>query len=121
MSKFYTTIPEFHSKGWGAEHWICNSDKYCGKVLVFKKNLKCSFHYHILKDEHFYLAQGKMILRVSEGDDLSSAQEIILNPGDVFHVTPGTRHQMEALEDSQLFEFSTEHFENDSIRIVKGD
>jgi hypothetical protein len=30
-------------------------------------------------------------------------------------------HQMEALEDSELFEFSTQHFESDSYRLVKGD
>jgi hypothetical protein len=28
---------------------------------------------------------------------------------------------MEALEDSELFEFSTEHFETDSYRLIKGD
>jgi hypothetical protein len=28
---------------------------------------------------------------------------------------------MEALEDSELFEFSTQHFESDSHRIEKGD
>jgi len=28
---------------------------------------------------------------------------------------------MEALEDSELFEFSTQHFDTDSYRLVKGD
>jgi hypothetical protein len=28
---------------------------------------------------------------------------------------------MEALEDSELYEFSTQHFESDSYRLVKGD
>jgi hypothetical protein len=28
---------------------------------------------------------------------------------------------MIALEDSELFEFSTQHFEDDSYRIIKGD
>jgi len=31
------------------------------------------------------------------------------------------RHQMLALEDSELFEFSTQHFEDDSYRIIRGD
>jgi len=31
------------------------------------------------------------------------------------------RHRMEALEDTVMFEFSTEHFDEDSIRIEKGD
>jgi hypothetical protein len=28
---------------------------------------------------------------------------------------------MEALEDSELFEFSTQHFDSDSHRLIKGD
>jgi hypothetical protein len=44
-----------------------------------------------------------------------------LDPGMNFYVYPGLRHQMEALENSELFEFSTEHFDNDSYRITKGD
>ena len=45
----------------------------------------------------------------------------ILEPGDDFHVHPGLRHAMYALEDTEMFEFSTEHFEEDSYRVIKGD
>jgi quercetin dioxygenase-like cupin family protein len=47
--------------------------------------------------------------------------EKILLPGDSFHVYRGLRHQMIALQDTELFEFSTEHFDEDSYRIIKGD
>ena len=57
----------------------------------------------------------------SEDDDLSSAKQLILNAGDNFHVYRGLRHQMVALEDSELFEFSTQHFDSDSYRVIKGD
>lgn len=113
--------PEYHVKGWGAEYWICNSEKYCGKLLFFKQGKKCSWHYHKLKDEVFYLHSGKMIVHYSEQDDLSLANYVILNPGESFHVYTGLRHRMEALEQSELFEFSTEHFEDDSYRIERGD
>jgi hypothetical protein len=33
----------------------------------------------------------------------------------------GLVHQMEALEDAELYEFSTQHFDSDSHRIVPGD
>jgi hypothetical protein len=33
----------------------------------------------------------------------------------------GLRHQMYALEDTELFEFSTQHFDSDSNRISPGD
>ena len=114
-------IPEIHIKGWGYEKWIVNKEEYCGKLLFFEKDKKCSFHYHKIKDEVFYLQSGKLIVKYSDGDNLNKSEELIMNPGDNFHVYIGLRHQMIALEDSELFEFSTQHFEDDSYRILKGD
>ena len=62
-----------------------------------------------------------MIVLYGNGDKLEDAKEVILGPGDNFHVYTGLRHQMIATEDSELFEFSTQHFDEDSYRIVKGD
>ena len=53
-------------------------------------------------------------------DDLEKANQIVLHSGDNFHVYRGLRHQMIALEDTELFEFSTQHFESDSYRLKKG-
>jgi len=108
-------------KGWGWERWICNGPEYCGKLLFFNKGKKCSWHRHVLKDEVFYLQSGKMLVKYSDTDDINQAHELILNPGDNFHVYRGLRHRMIALEDSELFEFSTQHFDTDSYRIIKGD
>ena len=33
----------------------------------------------------------------------------------------GQRHQILGLEETDMFEFSTTHFESDSHRIIKGD
>jgi len=108
-------------KGWGYEKWIVNKEEYCGKILFFYKGKKCSWHHHKIKDEVFYLHSGKLLDRYGDSDDILQANSAILNPGDNFHVYVGLRHQMEALEESELFEFSTEHFEEDSYRIIKGD
>ena len=108
-------------KGWGWEKWIVNNEEYCGKLLFFKAGKKCSWHYHVLKDEVFYLQSGKMRVIFSEEDNISKAQEIILEAGQNFHVYRGLRHRMVAIEDSELFEFSTQHFDSDSYRIEKGD
>lgn len=116
-----TNKPERHMKGWGYEDWIVNNDKYCGKLLFFKKDKKCSYHFHKIKDEVFYLQSGKLIVKFADHDDLTNANEVVMLPGDSFHVYTGLRHQMIALEDSELFEFSTQHFEEDSYRIQKGD
>ena len=111
----------FVSKGWGFEKWIVNTEEYCGKLLYFAKSKKCSWHYHKLKDETFYIQSGKILLKYSDSDDISDANEIILNKGYKFHIYRGLRHQMFALEDTELFEFSTQHFDEDSHRLERGD
>jgi len=111
----------FHSKGWGHELWIVNNEKYCGKILFIKKGKRCSWHYHEVKDETFYLQTGKLKVWLSNSDNRSEAYEKILTSGDSLHIYTGLRHQMLALEDSELFEFSTQHFDEDSKRIEKGD
>ena len=112
---------KFVPKGWGFEKWIVNCEEYCGKLLYFVKGRRCSWHYHVLKDEVFYVQSGRILVRYSESDDLNNAEEIELRAGDRFHVYRGLRHQMHALEDTELFEFSTQHFDSDSYRIVRGD
>lgn len=107
-------------KGWGHEVWVVN-DSYCGKLLYFQEGKRCSWHYHKVKDEVFFLQSGKVIVRFSYGDSLELAQSVVLVPGMSFRVPVGLRHQMEAVEDSVLFEFSTHHEDEDSIRLIKGD
>ena len=53
--------------------------------------------------------------------DIGLSQSIVLEPGDKFHIERKMRHQMVALEDSELFEFSTQHFDLDSHRVFRGD
>jgi len=47
--------------------------------------------------------------------------EFILNAGECMDVPSGLVHQTEALEDAELYEFSTQHFDSDSYRLVRGD
>lgn len=108
-------------KGWGYEKWIANSEEYCGKLLFILKDRRCSYHYHKLKDETFYVQSGAIRLYYGVNDDYDNANHIILVKGDKFHVPRGVRHQMLALEDTELFEFSTQHFDEDSYRVTIGD
>ena len=90
-----TSLPiKFVSKGWGFEKWIVNCEEYCGKLLYFAKGKMCSWHYHKLKDEVFYVQSGKLLVKYSEKDDIQNASDIILGPGDNFHVYRGLRHRM---------------------------
>lgn len=110
-----------HQKGWGWEFWVVNKDLYCGKLLFFYKDKKCSWHYHKIKDETFYIQSGEILLTYGDDDDINKSEVITLKKGDTFHIYPGLRHQMKAISDTELFEFSTEHFEYDSYRVIKGD
>ena len=111
----------FVKKGWGYEKWIVNKPEYCGKLLFFEKGKRCSWHYHEIKDEVFYVQSGKLLVKYGLDDDIEKAESIILKKGDNFYIYRGLRHQMLALETTELFEFSTEHFDEDSYRIIKGD
>ena len=108
-------------KGWGFEKWIVNKSEYCGKLLYIIKDKKCSWHYHKLKDEVFFVQSGEIKLKYSKEDNIENASEIILEKGDSFHVPVLLRHQMKATVDTELFEFSTQHFDSDSITVIKGD
>jgi mannose-6-phosphate isomerase-like protein (cupin superfamily) len=108
-------------KGWGREVWIANGDLYCGKILEIRKGKKCSLHFHKLKTETFYLRAGRLKVRVKESVDSEVIEEFELEAGQCMDVPIGLVHQMEALEDAELFEFSTQHFDTDSHRLVRGD
>ena len=108
-------------KGWGREVWIANNDLYCGKILEINKGKRCSLHFHKLKTESFFLRRGLLKIRVKASADSEVLEEFELRAGECMDVPPGLVHQMEALEEAELFEFSTQHFETDSYRLIKGD
>ena len=112
--------PKRHPKGWGFEDWIRNKE-YCGKLLFFKKGKRCSFHYHIKKHETFYLFSGKLTIKIGWDNNILTAKSFTLYPGECLQIPRGLRHQMIALKNSNLFEFSTTHYEQDSKRVIKGD
>lgn len=107
-------------KGWGYELIFANNAEYCGKLLVFLKGKKSSMHYHLLKHETWYVASGKV--RMIWIDPVSGKKYWeILEEGDVITNKQGHPHQIEAVEDSTIFEVSTEHFDSDSYRVEVGD
>jgi mannose-6-phosphate isomerase-like protein (cupin superfamily) len=108
-------------KGWGREIWIANNSLYCGKILEIRKGRKCSLHFHKLKTESFYLRSGRLQVRIKESADSTVIDEFEMTAGQCMDVPPGLVHQMEALEDAELFEFSTQHFNSDSHRLISGD
>lgn len=108
-------------KGWGYEEILINSPLYCSKILHINKDKQLSWHYHNIKDETFYVENGKVLLFYGQDNDILSANILMLQPGDTFNVPVGLRHRLKAVENSRVFEFSTQHFDEDSIRVIKGD
>ena len=121
-------------KGWGYEDWLHNDHKYCGKILMVNGGLRCSLHYHEKKTETFYCRSGWLWVRILhdvKGWDLKAwgctnfkpyEQIFTLQAGDVLELEPGVVHQFGGIEKtSEIIEFSTQHFEDDSYRLEKGD
>ena len=102
-------------KRWGYEIWICNGDKYCGKKLFIRQGKYCSFHWHEVKDEVLFVESGKIWMNYRKPDD-TYPQYVEMPTGFAFHVEPGVKHQMHAVEDTMILEFSTQHFDEDSYR-----
>jgi quercetin dioxygenase-like cupin family protein len=76
-------------------------------------------HYHIKKEETWCVTKGKLKL---EYFDLEKAERLekYLEEGAVVHLKPCIPHKLIALEDSHVFEISTQHFNEDSYRVEKG-
>lgn len=106
-------------KGWGKEIIFANNSEYCGKILCFDKGKKFSMHYHIKKKETWYVLSGSFILTFIDTEKGVFYNEII-QKGDIITNERGEPHQLEALEDAEIAEVSTQHFDEDSYRIWKG-
>ena len=101
-------------KPWGHELIWAVTDRYVGKVLHIRKGEKLSLQYHNRKDETVMVWAGKMrFVHYAEGQPPGHTD---MGPGEAFHVTPGLRHRMIALEDTDVFEVSTTELD-DVVRL----
>jgi mannose-6-phosphate isomerase len=100
-------------KPWGHETIWAHTDVYVGKILHINAGEALSVQYHNVKDETIYLLSGELIYRIWDGD---RPQDVDLEIGDAYRVTPGTIHQMEAVTDCDILEVSTPHLD-DVVRL----
>ena len=112
--------PKRVEKKWGYELWILNDTDYCGKLLVFTKSgNKFSMHYHMIKDETWYVQKGAFQF---DWIDTENGERCYtqLQKGDIVEIKKGLPHQLTALtEEATVFEVSTQHFDEDSYRIYR--
>jgi mannose-6-phosphate isomerase len=101
-------------KPWGHEIIWAVTDRYVGKVLHVKKGGQLSLQYHRQKDETVMVWSGRM--RFVFFEEGQPPQEKDLGPGEAFHIRPGLRHRMVAIEDCDIFEVSTTELD-DVVRL----
>ena len=108
-------------KGWGKEIIIENNEMYCGKILVFNKGCKFSMHYHMKKDETWWVEEGEFRYTFIDTEN-ALPTSLTLEPGWVVRQYPGQPHQLEALEpNSSITEVSTPDSVEDNYRLIPGD
>jgi quercetin dioxygenase-like cupin family protein len=100
-------------KPWGHELIWAHTERYVGKILHIRKGHALSLQYHRKKDETIHLLAGRIELQTGDGSALDCR---VLEPGDSFHITPGLRHRMTALLDSDVLEASTPELD-DVVRL----
>lgn len=105
-------------KVWGSETWIINIPYYCGKMLEVKKGHHTSMHFHAVKHETMFCVEGEFRIDFIDGSGdvvsrtLTGSQSIV--------IPPNLPHSIHGVGDFNiLFEFSTEHEDEDSIRVGK--
>jgi mannose-6-phosphate isomerase-like protein (cupin superfamily) len=92
-------------KPWGYELRWAMTDHYAGKILHVKKGEALSLQYHERKDEYQYVIRGAVDIEVGGPDGAMTTRR--MGAGDTLHITPGTRHRITAVEDTDIFEVST--------------
>jgi mannose-6-phosphate isomerase-like protein (cupin superfamily) len=101
-------------KPWGYELRWAITDRYAGKVLHVNKGEALSLQYHERKDEYQYVTSGSIDIEVGGPDGVLTTRR--MTAGDTLHITPGTRHRLTAVEDTEIFEVSTPEID-DVVRL----
>ena len=101
-------------KPWGYEVRWAVTDRYLGKILHVRKGEALSLQYHEVKDETLLVVRGCVDTEIG-GDD-GALKTHRMREGDSVHLTPGTRHRLTAIEDTDIYEVSTPEID-DVVRL----
>jgi mannose-6-phosphate isomerase len=111
----FSFSPQRVEKPWGYELIWALSEIYCGKILFVRGGQALSLQYHELKDESWYVQEGRAELELAAvGGGERQLREIV--PGDCLRLRPRTLHRVRALEDTLILEVSTPQLE-DVVRL----
>src|SRR5690348_2552968 len=85
-------------KPWGGELIWAETDKYVGKILFIRAGEELSLQYHEKKEETIIISRGRIKLEFYRGED-PVPNFVVLATGDAFHIPPGMKHRMIAIDD----------------------
>ena len=106
--------PRRVEKPWGWELIWAETPYYCGKVLFVRAGESLSLQYHEVKDESWYVKEGRASLDLGRVGERLETFEIAA--GECFRFTPRTVHRVKALADLTVIEVSTPHLD-DVVRL----
>jgi mannose-6-phosphate isomerase-like protein (cupin superfamily) len=107
-------LPGRTDKPWGYEILWAHTDQYVGKILHVDAGHRLSVQYHEDKDESSYVLKGRLkLLKGPSADELS---ETVIEEGHCWRNRPGEIHTIEAIEDADVLEVSTNHLD-DVVRL----
>ncbi|HEY7694368.1 MAG TPA: cupin domain-containing protein [Gaiellaceae bacterium] len=107
--------PRVVEKPWGSELIWAESEHYAGKILFVRAGESLSLQYHDVKDESWYVLEGRATLELGRaGREALDGVEIA--GGQAFRFRPGTVHRVTAIEDTRILEVSTAHLD-DVVRL----
>lgn len=92
-------------KPWGHELIWAKTSRYVGKILHVRAGEALSLQYHRVKDETVMVLSGRLRFEFFAEGEAPNSRE--LGPHEPFHITPGLRHRMIAIEDTDVLEVST--------------
>jgi mannose-6-phosphate isomerase-like protein (cupin superfamily) len=101
-------------KPWGHELIWAHTERYVGKILFVRAGEALSLQYHRVKDETIMVLSGRMAFTSFADGEEPVMRE--LGPNEPFHITPGLRHRMVAIEDTHIVEASTPELD-DVVRL----
>ena len=114
MSSRFAVEPRRVEKPWGWELVWAEAEDYVGKLLFVRAGESLSLQYHRRKDETIRILSGTLRLEIGREGEQSRVVE--LGPGDGWHITPGLRHRMVAVADTDVLEVSTPELD-DVVRL----
>jgi mannose-6-phosphate isomerase len=114
VDRFATELEKV-DKPWGHELIFAVTRSYAGKLLVVNAGESLSLQFHKVKDEAWYVLEGRAELELGAAGEGALNTEVVA-AGASFHFPPGTVHRLRAIEDTTILEVSTPELD-DVVRL----